>query len=651
MNLKLLHSWLLEYLDTKATPTQIAKYLSLCGSSVEKVERWNNDYLYSIEVTTNRVDSFSVYGIAKEASAILPRFKIPAKLKSVRSVNNDHKFVSQVDYLKAVVDPKLCYRFTAVLIKDVKTGPSPDWMKNRLEASGVRSINNVVDVSNYIMLTLGQPIHTFDYDKIIDKKMIVRLSKPGEKITTLDKKEFKLQGGDIVIEDGGGRLIDLAGIMGGDLSKVDDSTKNVLLFVQTYNPVYIRKTSMALAQRSIAASIFEKGADTELVNQGMIMGIDLFKKITKGVAEREIIDIYPNPPKPKKVLTSLDFIQKRLGCPITKSEVASYLNSLDFKISWEKLKLEVTIPSFRSNDLSIEEDVVEEVARIYGYHNLPSVLMGGHLPGEPTDPIFEFENAIKNILKGFGGIEVYTLSLVSADMTDGGALKLKNPLGDDTSYLRTSLMPSIVNAASENLGTFSKFHLFEMANVYIPQKSDLPDEKLILAGIFSGYEYRSAKGIVEALLDCLNIDYSLEHQELKGYSAGKSVVVLVNKESIGSFGIIENADMIYYEFEVNGLMQSVSPRTFIDVPKYPVQIEDITLTIPEKTYIGEVVKAIYNVEFTIHKVKLKDVFADSYTFNIEYQDPNKTLTDKEVEEIRKKILTTVKSKFGAVLKS
>ena len=210
-------------------------------------------------------------------------------------------FTKKVNYLNPIVDVKLCSRFCAVLIKNVTINDSPEIIKTRLESAGVRAINNIVDISNYIMLELGQPVHTFDYDKIAGHKMILRESKKGEKITTLDGKEFTLNGGDIVIEDGEKRLIDLAGVMGGNLSAVDANTQNVLLFVQTYDPAKIRKTSMGLAQRTMAATIFEKGTDTELVTPAIIKGIEMFKKLCQGTPEHEIIDLYSNPFKSKKI--------------------------------------------------------------------------------------------------------------------------------------------------------------------------------------------------------------------------------------------------------------------------------------------------------------------------------------------------------------
>ena len=651
MDIKILDSWLREFLVTKARPTDLAKYLSLCGPSAERIEKFGDDFVYDIEVTTNRIDAASVYGIAREAAAILPRFKVPAKLMRIKTSSNEYKFVKKVNYLNPTVDLKLCSRFTAVLIKNVKIDNSPELIKTRLESAGVRAINNVVDISNYIMLELGQPVHTFDYDKIGLHKMILRESKKGESITTLDGKKFRLNGGDIVIEDGDGRLIDLAGVMGGNLSAVDENTKNVLLFVQTYDPIKIRKTSMGLAQRTMAATIFEKGTDTELVTPAIIKGIELFKSLCKGTPEREIIDIYPSPFKSKKINLNLDFIERSLGIVLSKKDISDYLTSLEFETEWSGNNLSVNIPSFRSRDVVEAEDVVEEIARIYGYHNLPSEIMPGRLTGRSTSSEFIFEEKLKNYLSGWGGTEVYTLSLVPKEFVDQGALKLKNPLGEGSEYLRTSLMPSLISSAQENMGTFETFHLFEMANVYLPRRADLPEEKIILAGIFEGYKYRDAKGIVEALLEKLHLSENFETAELKGFAAGKYAVIVVEKEEIGRVGYPENSENVYYEFEVDKLFKLAQKNNeYKEISKYPAQVEDITFNLPEKTRIGEVINSIKALNQLINNVELRDTFKNSYTFRIWYQDAEKTLTDAEVAKIRDEIIKEIKNKFGGTVK-
>lgn len=652
MDIKILDSWLRDYLITDAKPEAIAKYLSLCGPSIERIEKLGDDNVLDIEITTNRIDCAGVYGIAREASAILPRFGVKASLKPIRTSEKEFSFVKNVDYLKPVIDAKLCQRFTAVLIKNVKIGKSPDWMQKRLESAGVRALNNIVDISNYVMLELGQPVHTFDYDKIAKSKMILRESKKGEKIKTLDEKEFTLPGGDIVIEDGKGRLIDLCGIMGGALSAVDANTKNVLLFIQTYDPNHIRKTSMALAQRTMAATIFEKETDPELVAPGVLTAIDLFKDLTHGVPEKEILDIYPNPYKTKTVKIDHKFIEERLGVTISKKDITNYLNALQFETVWKGDILTVSVPSFRAKDVGIPEDILEEIARIYGYHNLPSKIMDGEIPTRPTNPKFSFEIKLRNMLTGWGGTEVYTLSLVPKNYVDEKSLKLKNPLGTDYEYLRTSLMPSMVSAAAGNLGTTDEFHLFEMANIYIPKAFDLPEEKMMLAGIFSEYSYREAKGIIEAMIEKLDIKVNFQSNDSKGFGASKHTDIYCGKDIIGNIGVAEIHNFIYYEFDVEKL-EKLSPSvvTFQEIPKYPAQIEDLTIYLPDKTKIGDVVQSIISSNKFIGKISYIGDFKGNYTFRIEYQDPNKTLTNEDVEKIRNQILQKIKEKFGGQIKN
>jgi phenylalanyl-tRNA synthetase beta chain len=258
---------------------------------------------------------------------------------------------------------------------------------------------------------------------------------------------------------------------------------------------------------------------------------------------------------------------------------------------------------------------------------------------------------LKNMLAGWGGTEVYTLSLVPKEFTDEKALMLKNPLGTESEYLRTTLMPSLVSAASQNTGTSEKFHLFEMANIYLPRAYDLPDEKLMLAGILSGYSFRMAKGIVEALIEKLHIKTLFESQDSKGFSASKCAFIKCGVEIIGKIGIVENTDFIYYEFEVAKLAK-LSPKVtaYKEISKYPAQIEDITFELPEKTRVGEVIQFIKKTDNVLN-AELTDIYASSYTFRILYHNPEKTMTNEEVEAVRKEILSSVKTKFGGTVKS
>lgn len=652
MDIIIPNSWLKDYLKTQAKPEKIAGYLSLCGPSVERIQKVGDDTLYSIEVTTNRTDSACVYGIAQEAAAILPRFGLKAELLPVSS-KSKQKLTPKVSYLNVKVDFDLCLRFTAILIKNVKVKKSPEIFQERLTRVGSRPINNVVDISNYLMLELGQPVHTFDYDKIQTSKMILRKSKRGEEVVTLDGKKNILPGGDIVIEDGSGKLIDLAGIMGGKNSAVDENTKNVLLFVQTYNPIIIRKTSMAISKRSEAVALFEKGLDPEKVETTIRRGVDLMVELCGGTPEQNILDLYPNPYKVKQIKTNIDFIQARLGVNITKAVIGSILTSLGFKVNWTNKQLSVSVPSWRANDVNIQEDILEEVARLYGYFNLPSNLMTGVIPEKPQDQPFDFEMKIKRTLKGFGGIEVFTYSLVSEDKIDiqgkvPWVLKLKNPLGTDGQYLRLSLGPSLVAAKKQNSANV-QFHLFEMSNIYLPTRGELPEEKMMLAGVFSGYSFQEAKGLIEALLEELRINAEFTPNDTRGFLPNQRLSISKDKLTLGQFGVLEQGKTIYYEFDVQSLQNSASKiPSYKGLPKYPGQVEDISLVLPSKTHIGNVIETLYDAD--VVSVELIDSYESTKTFRIVYQNPNKTLTDKEVCEIREKIIKKVEKKFSARVK-
>jgi len=643
MNILISDDWLREYLKTDANQKQIAECLSLCGPSVEKVE--NN--VYSIEVTTNRVDCASVFGIAREAAAILPTFGIKAIFTDKKLL--PLKFKNKVDYLSVKIDRDLCPRFTAVLIKNVQLSDSPDWLKQRLTDVGVRPINNIVDISNYIMHEIGQPVHTFDYGKIGKSKMLLRTASKGEKITTLDGKSHILPGGDIVIEDGSGRLIDLAGIMGGANSAVDSRTKDVLLFVQTYNPKNIRNTSMSLAQRTEAAELFEKGLDSELVSIGISRGIELFSKLTGGKADKYILDVYPLPYKQSRITVALEFIEKQIGIKFNKDEITKMLTSLGFEAKWNSNNLEIGVPSFRSEDIKIPVDIVEEVARLYGYFRLPSQIMTGTIPEPLINSPFDFETKIKNILKGYGGIEIYTLSLVERNsIYTNNILKIKNPLGQDSEYLRTSLAPSLVKAAQENSGEKEPFHLFELANVYIPNNNHLPWENMSLAGIIVNSTFLTARGIIEALLSELHFWGKLIPEEGANYLPGKRLSIKTASKQIGEFGELENG-YYYYELSIEDLRKSSKEiGSYTVIPKYPAQIEDLTLSFPDKTKIGEVMETMKSSEKLLIDVQLIDTYKDFISFRLWYQNPHKTLTNPEVESSRNNILKHLREKYGAI---
>jgi len=606
MNITLTHSWLKEFLHTDATPPKIAECLSLCGPSVEKLIKISDDYLYEVEVTTNRVDCMSVLGIAREASAILPQFGFSARLHHDIYQPAGSEPAGKSFPLKVTVDPKLCFRFTAVVIKNVTVKTSPKNIQNRLESSGIRSLNNVIDISNYLMLSYGQPVHVFDLDKI-KSKMILRSSKPKETITTLDEKTHILPGNDIVIADGRGRLIDLCGIMGGLNSSVAPETKNVLLFVQTYNPVNIRQTSMTLANRTEAAVIFEKSPDPELVMPVLLQGIAMFKKLTCGEQGSKIIDLYPKPYLPKTVIAPLQLIKDRLGINISQKEVVKILKSLGF--------INNIVPSWRAQDINIPEDIVEEIARIYGYHRLPSQIMATAIPTNYPEENFHLEHQIKLTLSGLGLSEIYTNSLVPESLAQQSGfklsehLKIKNALSQDWLYLRRSLIPSHTQS----------FPAFEIANTYHPRLGKLPEERLQL--IISGVsDFLKLKGIIDVLSAKLHYPLSPD------YNSNAAVIDLST--------VLKNAR---------------SYPHYQPVSSHPAMLEDLTFTLPEKTYLGPIINTIKSTHRLIKSVQLSTTYQQNYTFTITYQSLSKDLSAADIAPIRKQIVSSLTKKFQAQL--
>jgi len=677
MNIRIPYSWLKEYLKTEAKPQDIAKYLSLCSQSVEKIiPTSDGDYIYEIEITTNRTDCLSVYGIARELGAILPRFGIKTEFKELtdyglRITNCEKNLLLKVEITKQ----SLCPRFTALIFDNIKIAPSPKIIQKRLQKVGIRALNNVVDISNYLMVELGQPMHTFDYDKIKDAKMILREAEAGEKIVTLDGQVRNLPQGAIIIEDGEGRIIDLCGIMGGENSAVDESTKRVLLFVQTYDPTTIRRTCQLLAFRTEAAQRFEKGVDPEGVILAMNKAVEMFKQNCQAKIASKLMDIYPHPPKPKKIKLNLELVKKIIGVEIPKKEIINILESLGFSLlTFNSLLLTFSVPHWRYDDINIPEDLVEEIARIYGYHQLPSVLPQGEIPLRPKNLLLEKEEQIKDILKFWGFTETSNYSMTSektlknVEINPDDCVKIANPLTKDLVYLRPSLIPSLLEVIKKN-STYPQVKIFELANVYFPKKqNELPEEISTLAVAVNNNNFFYLKGILEGILK----EVGLESFEFRPYPfkktfygkifhPSKTAEVIVKGNPVGILGEINPSILSRFDinqratiFEIN-LKEIVKfireVKKYTPIPKYPPIIEDLAFVFPPKIEVERVIQLIKQTSPIIWNVKLIDFYKNTRTFRITYQSYEGNLSDEEVRKIREKIINSVKEKFKIQLKS
>ena len=679
MNIKISDSWLQEFIDTKATPKQIGECLTLCSQSVEKIIDDHSEKIYDIEITTNRPDCLSVYGIARELAAVLPRFNIPAQLKKIPVLNpqglslQKNSLQKKLPLQVKIVKPDLCPRFTALIFDNIKIKPSPKYAQERLNLAGIRALNNVVDISNYLMLEIGQPMHTFDYDKILKHKMILRESKAGEEIITLDGQKRKLKEGIIIIEDGEGRIVDLCGIMGAKNSETDENTKKVLLFVQTYNPMKIRRACQAMAFHTEAASRFEKGLDPEGVIPAMQRATLLFDEWCEGKVASQLFDIYPNPVKQKTVSLAKAQIDNLMGIDFKLEEAKTILESLGFEVKTQGDSLAVKVPHWRNGDIDIPEDLVEEIARIYGYHNLPNVLPPITSLNFQKDPVFDWEDKIKNALKYWGFTEVMSYSLVSKDLTipSSNPLKIANPLTEELLYLRTSLIPSLLKIIAKNQAGNKEIKIFEMANIYQPRGSDeLPDERMKLClAIFtqeSGNNlFLTLKGFCEALLQELGIYNSSFNPDSNIYKymllKTKSADISVQNQTTGTIGEINqktlkdfdiNGQVATAELDLNLLLSSATKiKKYTPLPKYPPIIEDLSFIFSPRTPVGPVIEEIKKIDEIIREVELIDSYKNTKTFRITYQNRERNLTDEEVTKIRVKVVAKINQKYGGDLKT
>lgn len=647
MDIKILDSWLREYLETDAKPREIAHAMSLCGPSFEKTTKTKRggktDYIYDVEVTTNRVDMMSIYGIAREASVILPEFGYKASLKEIKK--KDIKTPKSTLPFSVKTKKNLTTRVMGIVLENIKNRKTPNWMKERLEATGIRSLGALVDITNYVMTEVGHPTHVFDYDRIKSHKFNIREAKKGEKIVSLEGKEYKLPGADIIITDSQGEIIDLPGIIGTKNSVVTKDTKRIIFFLETNNPVKIRKTSMTLGIRTVAATLNEKGVDPELAEVALTRGVTLYKKVCSATPASKVVDIYYSNSKVKPVLVKHNNLESYLGIKVDQKRVEKALKRLGFEVTLEEGVYEVTAPSFRKEDINIPEDIIEEVARIYGYHNLPSRLMTGELPKNRPQTPFGFEIKVKRALKALKGNEVYTYSMVKKEYVKKKALRLKNPLGKDSEYMRDSLMPSLIEAANQNKGEKEPFFLFEMANIYLPRENRLPEEKMVLGCVFVNYDYRKAKGTIETLLDEINIGADFELQDRKGYLKSHRVDILTKGKKLGVFGQLKNG-YLYWEMDMQKLHSAHTPITpFVEIPQYPPHIEDITFTLKARTKVADIIEKIKNTDETIVNCELVDIYESNYTLRIYYQDPKKTLSNKDVQKLRKRLIQKIRKSF------
>jgi phenylalanyl-tRNA synthetase beta chain len=673
MNILIPHNWLLEHLDTQATPQEIQKYVSLCGPSIERIYDREGESVYDIEVTTNRVDSMSVRGIAREAAVILQQFGIKAKLKKFpyQQLVGNKLPVSKAESLalpQILDDHKLCGRILTLVLRDVQHAATPDWMAKRLLQIDQHVHDAVIDITNYITHELGHPCHAFDYDKVmaLGGMFIVDQARAGKKFVTLDGEEYKTVGGEVVFENEKGEIIDLPGIKGTANTSISDDTKNVLFWLENIDAKKIRFASMSHAIRTVAAQLNEKHVDPELAADVLSGGVALFQKLCDAKIASQIVDKYPAKRKHASVKVSLARITEYLGIELPVNKIAKILEDLGCEVelsgsSKTGPSLQVTPPSFRP-DIEIPADVIEEIARIYGYHNLPSVLMPTAIPlTKPRDTDFQLENRVKRFLAAIGWQEVYTYSMVSAELaTQSGYaladhLKLQNPLTDDRVYLRRSLTPSLEEIVNNNQA--QKLNdVFEIANVYHPKAGQLPEQVLQLT-LVSTREYSQVRGDIEALLAQFflkNVKVDPVKDEPANAVVSQQAALIVTDENtlehfLGAIGILDNGH-VSITIDIRQLLEIARKYPIYQpLPKTNEIVEDMTFTLPPRTEVGPIMAAIRVSSDLISNLEITSIYQQNFTFRVTYHNPEETLSVTTIEPLRQAILKLVTKKFAGQL--
>lgn len=668
------------------------------GTSVAKALDLE-DWIFDAEITTNRPDALGMVGFGREVSAITgARFLWldKARHKWLDKTRDKFREKTKSDFSPSVKieDKNLCPRYMAALIESVKVAGSPFWLKKRLIHAGLRSINNIVDITNYVMLEFGQPLHAFDADKIAGKgkkEIIVRKARNGEEIETLDGIKRKLNPEILIIADREKPLA-VAGVMGGVSSLVSAATKTVILEAANFNPKAVRKSSRALSLFSDSSNRFEKELSAEFPRIAIGRAIELMRDLSGGKQSGKITDAYFKkcrlaPTFLKKMGVNLDFsyLCQKLGIEIAPKKAIKILESLGFQIAAKsKAGIKVIVPHWRQGDIEISDDLVEEIARIYGYHNLPSTLPKGEIPEKSGRDYFIREERVKDFLSDLGFCEVYGNSMVSGKMladfgiNSASALKIKNPLNEDMVYMRSALTPSLLKIISKNLRHKKEASIFEMANVYLPQKSKgknrPPKEEMILAiavTLSSGEAFAKLRAISEALLKKSGIkekNIAFVPAIRENLHPTRTAAIKIGGVEIGFVGEIHPATLKTFDIGQRVAVAEISfekleafagdKKIYAPVSKFPPAEIDLAIVLDKKISWSDIKTEISGINPLIAGVELFDIYSGkniaggkkSLAFHIVLQSFERTLQEAEVKKITGQIIEKLKSRFGAELR-
>jgi phenylalanyl-tRNA synthetase beta chain len=652
-----------------------------------------DDVTMELEITPNRPDCLSMIGVAREISVItgnslrLPPSKVQESSTKIRDLTS-----------VTIEAPDLCPRYATRLIRGVKVASSPIWLQRRLEAIGVGSINNVVDVTNFVLMEYGHPLHAFDYHQLAENRIVVRRIKTGELLKTLDEEERLLTSDMLVIADAE-KPVALAGVMGGFDSEITDQTVDVLLESAYFQPSSIRKSSKALGMHTEASHRFERGVDHGSVIPAINRAAQLIAEIAGGEAAEGIIDVYPGKRAPAPIKLRPERVNFVLGTEITSNQIHDILARLGFKVSDE---FEVTVATFRP-DLEREIDLIEEIARVYGYDNIPITLPKGNLPIPRVDPKWVLREQVKTYLLDCGMMEAINYSFyhpnvfnkirLEVDDPLRQALQIRNPLVEDFSTMRTTLIPSLLENAKRNAShQVNDVQLFEIANIFVPSvptesvetRGEPPNEFERVAGIIAGSvgtdvygdprrpaDFFDIKGIVEGLLDeCGISNYSIKGAEHPTFHPGRSAELCVSGHTLCVLGevhpeVIECYEVpnkaYLFELDFEKLVDaSILNKEFGPISIYPSVNRDLAIVLDATIPSSHPTNIINSTagEF-VNSVRLFDLYTGdqvpdgkkSLAYAIEYHSNSQTLTDEIVDQVHERIVRKLESELGAELRS
>ena len=635
-----------------------------------------DDHVVEFEITPNRPDCLSIIGLAREASAT---FDAPLALhQPVVKGGGPGVLPELLDVETPAAD--LCPRYTARMVRNVKIAPSPKWMRERLRAMGVRPINNIVDITNYVMLEYGQPMHAFDYRYVKGGKIVVRRAEEGEELTTLDGSVRKLNPNMLVIADEH-RAVGLAGIMGGLNSEIVSDTADVVFESANFDGTTIRRTALALGMRTEASAKYEKGLDPLNTLPAVERACELVELLGAGEVVDGVIDILNYVPQPRVLKLEPEKINALLGTDIAAEEMVSILKKLDFQVEGDQ----VTVPSWRS-DVEAMADLAEEVARFHGYNNIPTTLMRGQTTRGGYSPEQELERALGAVCRACGYDEIITYSFISPTYYDKihwasddprrQSFKILNPLGEDTSIMRTTVLPSMLEILTRNYNFRNKCaKLYEVGRIYLPGGADgLAVEKKVLSlGAYGeGMDFFALKGAVEAILGEIRAaDVTFEAPQIPNpsYHPGRCAQVLVNGQEVGVFGQIHplvaqnygvDAEFYCAELDFDQLMCGQGPDPqYVPLPKFPAVTRDIAVVCGEAVTVGALEDCIRRgAKGLLKEVTLFDIYRGkgvaegkkSVAFNLVLRADDRSLTAEEADADVKAILETLEKELGAVLR-